>query len=384
VTFGAASILAEKNINRQRYNLVFLLLVITMFGIGFTTLYSASIHYGSLLFGEPLYFVLNQAKHFVLSLIVMSLFAFVDFRIIRKLLPYAMLLSLILCLMTFIPFFSKESHGAVRWVNIAGKLMFQPSEFVKLVMIIFIANFFAKNGGKFDKPFLSVLMPFFVVALFVLLIYFENDFSSSFFILFLSLAMFFIVGVPLSWFFKGAAIIIPILILMILTKDYRIERILAFIDPMRAPLNSTYQIQGSLNALTSGGFWGRGLGEGIKKIGSVPYIYSDFVFVVWAEEMGFIGVIFYIFLLSSFAFVGYKIALTCQELFASYVAFGGVSAIVFQSLLNCAVVCKLAPTTGISLPFFSAGGSSLVVTFAICGLIINASGISSKYKGGNK
>lgn len=384
MTFGAASILAEKNINRQRYNLVFLLLVLTMFGIGFTTLYSASIHYGSLLFGEPLYFVLNQAKHFVLSLIVMSLFAFVDFRIIRKLLPYAMLLSLILCLMTFIPFFSKESHGAVRWVNIAGKLMFQPSEFVKLVMIIFIANFFAKNGGKFDKPFLSVLMPFFVVALFVLLIYFENDFSSSFFILFLSLAMFFIVGVPLSWFFKGAAIIIPILILMILTKDYRIERILAFIDPMRAPLNSTYQIQGSLNALTSGGFWGRGLGEGIKKIGSVPYIYSDFVFVVWAEEMGFIGVIFYIFLLSSFAFVGYKIALTCQELFASYVAFGGVSAIVFQSLLNCAVVCKLAPTTGISLPFFSAGGSSLVVTFAICGLIINASGISSKYKGGNK
>lgn len=377
----ALTILAEKNIERQRYNLVFLLLVITMFGVGFTTLYSSSIHYGSLLFGEPLYFVLNQAKHFVLSLIVMSLFAFVDFRIIRKLLPFAMLLSLILCLMTFIPYLSKESHGAVRWVNIAGKIMFQPSEFVKLVMIVFIANFFAKNGDKFDKPFLSILMPFFVVAVFVLLIYFENDFSSAFFILFLSLVMFFIVGVPLLWFFKGAAVIIPILVLMVLTKDYRIERILAFIDPMRDTLDSTYQIQGSLNALTSGGFWGRGLGGGIKKIGSVPYIYSDFVFAVWAEEMGFIGVIFYTFLLASFAFVGYKIVLTCKDAFASYVAFGGVTAIVLQSLLNCAVVCKLAPTTGISLPFFSAGGSSLVVTFAICGLIINASGVSSRYGG---
>ncbi len=369
-------ILVEKNINRTRYNLIFMLLVFSMFGLGFATLYSASIHYGTLLFGEPLYFVFNQLKHFALSLFVMLLFAFLDFKIIRRFLPFAMLVSLILCVMTFIPSLSKESHGAVRWVSLAGKVIFQPSEFVKIVIIVFVANFFAKNGDKFDQPFTTILMPFFVVSLFVLLIYFENDFSASFFILFLAITMFFIAGVPLIWFFKGAIIITPILVLMILTKDYRIERILAFIDPTREPLNSTYQIQGSLNALASGGFWGRGLGEGVRKIGSVPYIYSDFVFVVWAEEMGFIGVLFYFVLLFAFAFVGYKIAITCEDKFGSYVAFGGVTAIVLQSLLNCAVVSKLAPTTGISLPFFSAGGSSLLVTFAISGLIINASGLT--------
>lgn len=373
-----SGIVAEKNINRTRYSIPFALLVISMFGVGFTTLYSASIHYGSLLFGEPLYFVFNQLKHFVVSAFVMLFFAFLDFRILRRCLPFAMLITFVLCILTFIPGVSQESHGAVRWVNIAGKIVFQPSEFVKLVMIVFLANFFAKNDEKFEKPFTNIFMPFLIVSIFTLLIYLENDFSSSFFILLLSLSMFFVVGVPLIYFFQGALVIIPILALMILTKDYRIERILSFVDPNREPLNSTYQIQGSLNALASGGFWGRGLGEGVRKIGSVPYIYSDFVFVVWAEEMGFIGVLLYFALLASFAFVGYRIALKCGDKFGSYVAFGGVSAIVMQSLLNCAVVSKLTPTTGISLPFFSAGGSSLVVSFAICGLIINASGITKR------
>lgn len=377
-------IVAEKNIERTKYSLTFILLVFSMFGIGFTTLYSASIHYGNLLFGEPLYFVLQQLKHFVMALVVMLLFAFLDFSIMRKALPFAMLISLILCIMTFIPPLSRESHGAIRWINLGGKIMFQPSEFVKLTLILFLANFFAKNNDKFEYPLLSILMPFFIVSTFTVLIYFENDFSSSFFILALSLAMFFIAGTPLLWFLKGAIIITPILILMIFTKDYRIERILSFLDPTREPLNSTYQIQGSLNALASGGFWGRGLGEGVRKIGSVPYIYSDFVFVAWAEEMGFIGVLSYFSLLLAFAFVGYRIAINCKDKFGSYVAFGAVSAIVLQSLLNCAVVSKLTPTTGISLPFFSAGGSSLVVTFAFCGLIINASGSFVKKRESNE
>jgi len=377
-----SGIRSEKNINRIRYSIPFVLLVISMFGVGFTTLYSASIHYGNLLFGEPLYFVFNQLKHFVVAAFVMLIFAFLDFKILRRFLPFAMLVTLIFCLLTFVPGISHSSHGAVRWVNIGGKLVFQPSEFVKLVMIIFLSNFFAKNftndSEAFEKPFANIFMPFFIVSIFTLLIYLENDFSSAFFILFLSLSMFFVIGVPLIYFFQGALVIIPILTLMILTKDYRIERILSFVDPTREPLNSTYQIQGSLNALTSGGFWGRGLGEGVRKIGSVPYIYSDFVFVVWAEEMGFIGVLLYFALLSSFAFVGYRIALRCEDRFGAFVAFGGVSAIVMQSLLNCAVVSKLTPTTGISLPFFSAGGSSLVVSFAICGLIINASGLAKR------
>lgn len=375
-------IVAERNVNRGRYSLTFILLVISMFGLGFTTLYSASIHHGRLLFGDPLYFVFNQLKHFALALFAMLLFSFLDFKVIRRALPFAVLLTFLFCIMTFIPGLSKESHGAVRWVNIADRFVFQPSEAVKLVVIVFLANFFVKNGDKFDKPFSSIIMPFFIVAIFSMLIYFENDFSSSFFVLFLSLTMFFMVGVPLLWFLKGGLIITPILVLMILTKDYRIERILSFIDPTREPLSSTYQIQGSLNALTSGGFWGKGLGGGVRKLGSIPYIYSDFVFVVWAEEMGFIGVILYFALLCAFAFVGYKIALTCEDKFASYVAFGGVSAIVLQSLLNCAVVSKLAPTTGMSLPFFSAGGSSLVITFAICGLIVNASGTLLKRRVG--
>lgn len=130
-------IVAEKNINRTRYSIPFILLVISMFGVGFTTLYSASIHYGNLLFGEPLYFVFNQLKHFVVAAFVMLIFTFLDFKILRRLLPIALLITLILCIMTFIPGVSESRHGAVRWVTIGRRLSFQPSEFVKFVMIIF-------------------------------------------------------------------------------------------------------------------------------------------------------------------------------------------------------------------------------------------------------
>lgn len=116
----------------------------------------------------------------------------------------------------------------------------------------------------------------------------------------------------------------------------------------------------------------------MRKIASVPEIYSDFIFVVWAEEMGFIGVICYISILLLFAFLGYKIAFTCKNRFGAYVAFGATTSILVQSLLNCAVVSKLIPTTGIPLPFFSSGGSSLVITFCLCGLILNASGYSER------
>ncbi len=156
------------------------------------------------------------------------------------------------------------------------------------------------------------------------------------------------------------------------------ERVLSFLDPSRSPLDSSFQIQAALNALTSGGVWGQGLGNGLRKIASVPEIYSDFIFVVWAEEMGFIGVVFYIALLAFFAFFGYRIAFGCKSRFGAYVAFGAVSCILSQSLVNCAVVSKMIPATGIPLPFFSSGGSSLVVTFSLCGLILNASGYVNK------
>ncbi len=370
-------IIAKKNIHSEKYDFVFAMSVLLLFGVGFATLYSGSIYYAQRLFDDHLYFVTKQIKHFILGLIAMTFFLFVDFSTIRKMLPFIMLATLIFCLLPFIPGIGEERNGASRWVNIAG-FIFQPSELLKLSLILFLANFFDKKKGNYDQPLISVITPFIIISFFALLVYLGNDFFGSIFILLIGMLMFFIAGVPLLWFLKAILSFSPLLILMIVTKEYRMERVLSFLDPARSPLDSGFQIQASLNALTSGGVWGQGLGNGIRKIASVPEIYSDFIFVVWAEEMGFIGVILYIALLAFFAFFGYRIAFGCKNRFGAYVSFGAVSCIIIQSLVNCAVVSKLLPATGIPLPFFSSGGSSLVVTFCLCGLVLNASGYVKK------
>lgn len=373
---------AEKNLYREKYNFVFFLLALALFGIGFSTLYSGSIHYGELFFDDSAHFVSRQLKFFFAGIVGMSFCAFINFDKLRKFLPLIMLGTLILCILPFIPGIGEERHGAVRWIKIKS-FMFQPSEIVKFVMIIFLANFFDKHESDFENPLVSIFPPFFVTAVFVALVYFENDFSAAFFIMLVAIIMFFAAGLPLIWFLRGTVFIVPIVILMVLTKEYRMNRILSFLDPSRDPLASGFQIQGSINALTSGGLWGRGIGQGVRKISGVPYVYSDFIFVVWAEEMGFAGVCFYFLFLLLFAAVGYKIAFSCRDRFSSYLTFGVISSILLQSLFNCAVVCKLVPTTGIALPFFSAGGTSLIATLSACGLVINASSMSLKKKGEN-
>lgn len=370
-------IIAKKNINSEKYDFVFAMSILLLFGVGFATLYSGSIYYAQRLFDDHLYFVTKQIKHFIAGILFMMFFIFIDFSILRKALPFIMLGTFILCILPFVPGIGEERNGASRWINIAG-FMFQPSELVKLSLILFLANFFDKKNGKYDEPLISIITPFIITSLFVLLVYLGNDFSSSVFILVISIVIFFIAGVPLLWFLKGLFCFLPILILMVITKEYRMERVLSFFDPSRSPLSSGFQIQASLNALTSGGLWGQGLGNGVRKIASVPEIYSDFIFVVWAEEMGFIGVLFYIALLSLFAVFGYRISFRCKNRFGAYASFGAVTCILLQSLVNCGVVSKLLPATGIPLPFFSSGGSSLLVTFCLCGLVLNASGYVNK------
>ncbi len=370
-------IVAKKNINNEKYDLVFAMLVFMLFGIGFATLYSGSTYYAQRMFDDHLYFITRQFKHFLIALVGMLFFVFIDFSILRKFLPFIMLGTLLLCLLPFIPGIGEFRNGAVRWINIGG-FMFQPSEAVKFSIILYLASFFDKKNDRYDEPLVAVFIPFLVTAIFISLVYLGNDFSSSVFILFIAVMMFFIAGVPLGWFLKGFICVAPILVLMVITKEYRVKRVLAFLDPSRDPLGSGFQIQASLNALTNGGLWGQGLGNGVHKIASVPEIYSDFIFVVWGEEMGFIGVLAYILFLLVFVGRAYKIAFTSTDRFAAYIAFGAGTCIFVQSLLNCAVVSSLVPATGIPLPFFSSGGSSLLISFCLCGLILNASGYANK------
>ena len=185
--------------------------------------------------------------------------------------------------------------------------------------------------------------------------------------------MFYIAGVKTKWFLLLCVLCIPFVFLMVLTKEYRVARVISFFYPDRDPLGAGYQVNAALDALREGGFWGRGLGNGIKKISSIPMVQSDFIFAVWSEEMGFFGVFAYFVLLLVFSVRGYMVSLACTDRFRSLLGFGCTSIIFLQSLINCGVVVRLFPATGIPLPFFSSGGSSLLITLCLCGLIINVS-----------
>ncbi len=366
-------IAAEKNIVRQKYDLIFILQVVLLLGLGLTTLYSASLGYATRFFDDPFYFVFKQGRSELVGVVALLFFSFVPLKFMQKHMQTIFMVTVVLLLLPFMPKIGLTRNGATRWIKIAS-LTFQPSEFAKLSMILILANFFAKQKDGKGIPSTAIFAAVVLSLTIIFLVYIENDFSTSVVLFLIAFLLFFIAGVPIRWFIYGIIIGLPFIVLMVMTRAYRLERILAFLHPGHDPLGIGYQTNAAVSAITSGGVWGQGLGNGIQKIASVPEIHSDFVFVAWAEEMGLIGVIAYFVLLLLFAVSGLKIALTTTNRFASYCAFGATAAIFVQSLLNTAVVSRLVPATGITLPFFSFGGSSLMITLCLCGLIINASG----------
>jgi cell division protein FtsW len=240
-------------------------------------------------------------------------------------------------------------------------------------VVLYLAAIFSKKRERINDPVNSILPPLLIVTVFVTLIYFQNDFSTAFFILFIALTMFYIAQVKLRYFVMLSALVIPLGSLLLFTKAHRVQRLIAFLNPLADPTGSGYQIIAARQSIISGGFWGRGLGRGLKKLGGLPEAHSDFIFAVIGEEAGFLGALFVLTLFVVFAWRGYAIAVKSRDSFNYYLAFGITTVIVMQVLLNIAVVTGLVPATGIPLPFFSSGGSSMLLTLFMAGLLMNLS-----------
>lgn len=347
--------------------------ILLLWGVGVFTLFISSQNYAQRIFNNPMYFVNRQLICSAIGFVFFFAFLFIDMDFIKKTVPIIVIVSLILCLLTFIPGISIEKNGARRWIKMPFNFSFQPSEFVKFSTVLFLANYFEKQS-EIENPEDKTVLPAVVVFILLdILVFMQKDFSTGLFIFIVGFLMFFVSGAKLTWFFPLMIIAIPAFILMISLEQYRLDRIAGFFNPDKYSESVNYQIIRAKRAISAGGFWGNGIGSGLTRIDSIPEIQADYVFAGWTEAMGLFGVIIYFLLLGFFAFRGFKTALNCQRRFDSYVVFGFVSIIVLQSLINCAVVCGFIPTTGIPLPFFSLGGSSIIITLAMSGLIVNAS-----------
>lgn len=360
----------------ERYHksdILFLISVIFLWGLGIFTLFVCSQNSAERIFGDSYRYVKRQLITSFIGCIFFMIFFLSDMKFIRKMIAFIVIISFILCVFTFIPAFSIEKNGARRWLKMPLGFSFQPSELVKFSLILFLANYFDKQE-QIDNPDDKTVAPCVGAFLFfIVIVALQKDFSTSIFITLIGILMFFVSGTKLKWVFPFLIVAIPVAVLMVLLQQYRIDRIIGYLQPTEGGTTYNFQTLAAKRAVSAGGMWGSGIGNDLVRIDSIPEIQADYIFAGWAEAMGFVGVFAYFVSLCFFAWRGYRAAFLCPDRFASYSAFGCVSVIFMQSIINCMVVCGLLPSTGIPLPFFSLGGSSIIITFAMCGFVLNAS-----------
>jgi len=361
-----------ERVEKKTGDFPFILSVTLLVGFGVAVLYSASYAHAEQLGKDPQYFFTKQILWIGLGTVAAFIASTTPLDLFRRTIPLILLLSFVLLLLTFVPQVGQPVLGARRWIFLFGQ-SFQPSELAKVALLLYLSTIFAKKEKRLDEPVNTLLPPLLVVSVFVGLILVQNDFSTALFLFFLCLLLFFIARVRIVYLFLLGSIVVPLGIILLFSKEHRVARIVSFLDPGKDPAGSGFQILQARLSLLDGGFWGKGLGMGTGKMGVLPEAHSDFIFAVVGEELGFLGVLLVLCLFIFFAYRGYMIALQSRDSFHYYLAFGGTTLIFFQAVLNMAVVAGLVPATGIPLPFFSSGGSSLLMSMFVCGLVVNVS-----------
>ncbi len=354
----------------RRNDAVLVIVLFLLIGFGLSALFSASHNWAEQLYGDPYRLVRRQALWVVLGIAVAMLAYHVPLDVLRSAVPLMIVAAVGLMAMTFVPGFGEEYLGGRRWILLFGS-SFQPSELVKVVLVFYLAHIFDRKQDRLDDTVNSVVPALIVVGFFAALIYLQNDFSTAVFVATVALLIFFVARVRLRFFLSLGLVAAPLTTILLLTREHRVLRILAYIDPNLDRFGSGYQVLAAQRALVQGGLWGRGIGQSLQKYGSLPEPHSDFVFAVLGEELGFVGVLLVLGLFAALAIKGYHLAFTATSVFRSLLAFGLTSLIALQALLNMAVVCGLIPATGIPLPFFSHGGSAILMTLLVSGLLLN-------------
>ena len=342
-------------------------------GLGIVALFSASWYFARTVFDDPFRIWRRQIVWMVLG----AVSAYTVYRIpsawIRKSVPHLVWVALGMNLLTYMPGIGYSSGGAQRWIEFFG-LTFQPSEITRVVLVLYLARMLEKNEGRLGNFRDGLLPPLVIVTLLVMSVYFQNDFSTSAYLLVLSMVMFFAAGISKAAIGVSAGAAILSAVTMLLSKPYRLERLKAWFHPGADPSGAGYQLLRARTALERGGFWGRGLGRGEVKLGGLPAAHSDFVVAVIGEEAGLIGIASVMALFTVFALKGWFAAEGAPDSFSRWAVFGLVTSVYWQALINFAVVSGVLPATGIPLPLFSAGGSAAFVTLVVFGLIANLSG----------
>ncbi len=350
--------------------LVISVILISIFGI--VMIYSASYIWAEFKYNDSLKYVKNQALFFIIGIILMFLVSKIDYKIYLKRANIILIGCLILLVLVIIPGVGMVRNGSRSWFGI-GSFGVQPSEFTKLALIIFTSKYLMNNEKRMKDIKKGVLPILAVLFLTFGLIMLQPDFGTGMIIVVSIIGLLFVGGVNMK-FFIGLGIIGVLGITgLIIVAPYRLARILSFLNPWSDPLGSGFQIIQSLYAIGPGGLFGFGFLNSRQKHFYLPEPQTDFIFSIISEEFGFLGIVIVAALFLTIIITGFKISRNCKDIFGKYLSFGIMFQLSFQAILNLMVVVGLIPVTGVTLPFLSYGGSSLLITLCSIGIVLNIS-----------
>ena len=354
----------------KKLNILLLIIVTIMALYGIIMIYSASSIWAQYKFNDAFHFAKYQFIFFIISFLCMLIVKKIDYNLYKKHSNKILLLSLILLILVLIPGIGTLRNGSRSWFKI-GPFGLQPSEIAKVSLIIFLSKYLEKNQNNLSNIKKSILPVLGIISLFFGLIMLEPDFGTGMVIVLSLMLILFISGVKLKFFASLGILGILGIAGLIIIAPYRLKRIISFLNPWSDPLGSGYQIIQSLYAIGPASLLGLGFGKSIQKQFYLPEPQTDFIFAIICEEFGIVGAISVIVLFISLFYIILKISLKQNNLFAKYLSFGLGMQIILQGALNLCVVTSLIPVTGVTLPFFSYGGSSLLVSMISIGIILN-------------
>ena len=392
----------EQKLARGPIDLPFLALVMLLTALGLIVLLSAS--FPSAMYnlspkvtdtgGDPLYYFNRQFGFALMGVVAMFIISKIDYQQFRWMSIFVLAGSVVLMLLVFVPGIGKTGGGAARWIKL-GPVRFQPSEIAKVGIILYFAARLSKRGIQLGPPkdkkwnrrtllgrtcerldnigFLE-LVPYGVALVVVLgVIYLQGHMSAMILVIVAAASVLFAAGISLGWFAAAGAVVAPLLWFIITQTNYMKARIDIWLDPFVDPRGNGYQpIQGRI-AVGSGGLLGVGLGKSRQKFGFLPEAQNDYIFAVVLEELGLVGGTLIMVLFSLLIIRGFWLAIHARDRFGSLLIVGVTTQIALQTFLNIAVVTNLIPSTGISLPFFSSGGTALVIQLVEVGVVLSVS-----------
>jgi cell division protein FtsW len=362
---------------KGRFDYILLIVVLALVGIGIVMVYSTSAILAGDRFQDPYYFLKRQSLYAGIGFVLMIVMMFFPYRILNRLAYPLLILSILGLIAVLIPGIGVRAGGSMRWLRVFT-FTFQPSEFAKLGLAIFLAYFLAKKEEKIRSFSFGFLPTILISGLVIGLILKEPDFGAAFFLMVMVFLFLFLGGARVIYIAGAVLLAAPVVYYFLTSAAYRYRRLMSFIRPWDDPTGTSFQIIQSFLSFGSGGLFGLGLGEGKQKLFFLPAPHTDFIFSIIGEEMGLAGAMVVVLIFFIFTLRGMQIGYSVGDRFGSYLGLGLTLMISLQAVINMGVVLGLLPTKGLTLPFISYGGTSLIASLVGVGILLHLSTVGER------